>query len=282
MRVKGGLVARLLHIGEQPVVVAAWQRRSGEVAFRAGGRVDGAGLAAAIERMRFALGIDDDLSEFHARFRRDPVIGPALRRRPWLRPRRRPFAWEALAWAITAQLIESSRAAEIQRRIVRRFGPSLDPASLESPGYASLPGPLRDVPPAGVIAACSPAELAARDLAAGRSLAMIRVAKEIAAGRVDPADPAGDARLLAIREIGPWTIQCLGLNGRGEADSLPAGDLGYIKLVGRLAGLGRRATIPEVEEYFAPYEPYRGLAGEFALMHYHPAVQAGPPLRLAA
>ena len=40
-----------------------------------------------------------------------------------------------------------------------------------------------------------------------------------------------------IREIGPWTLQCLGLYGRGEPDSLPAGDLGYVKLVGRLAGL---------------------------------------------
>jgi 3-methyladenine DNA glycosylase/8-oxoguanine DNA glycosylase len=99
---------------------------------------------------------------------------------------------------------------------------------------------------------------------------------------VDPADPAGDRRLRAIREIGPWTIQCLALNGRGDLDSLPAGDLGYLKVVGRLAGLGRRATIPEVEEFFRPYEPYRGLAGTHVLLHYHHAVATGPPLRLAA
>ena len=138
-----------------------------------------------------------------------------------------------------------------------------------------MPGP-------EVIAARSPAELASCDLSAGRSVALIKAAREIAAGRVDPSDPGGDARLLAIREIGPWTIQCLALNGRGDADSLPAGDLAYIKLVGRLAGLRRRATIEEVEEYFAPYEPYRGLAGTFALAHYHAGVPAGPPLRLAA
>ena len=59
-------------------------------------------------------------------------------------------------------------------------------------------------------------------------------------------------------QIGPWTVQCLGLFGRNELDSLPAGDLAYIKLVGRLRGDGRRATIPEVEEFYAPYEPYRG------------------------
>ncbi len=282
MRVKGGVVARLVHIDDRPIVVAAWQRRSGEVVFRAGGEVATESLNDAIRRMRFAFGIDEDLSEFYAQFRRDPLLGPAIRRRPWLRPRRRPFAWEALAWAITAQLIESARAGEIQRRIVRRYGRSAVPGEAAGQAFTSLPSPLRDVPGAAAIARRAPAELAARDLSAGRSLAMIRAAKEVASGRVDPSNPAGDRRLLAIREIGPWTVQCLGLNGRGDPDSLPAGDLIYVKLVGRLAGLGRRASVEEVEEFFRPYEPYRGLAGTFASMHYHPAVQTGPPVRLAA
>ena len=74
----------------------------------------------------------------------------------------------------------------------------------------------------------------------------------------------------------------LGFSGRGEPDSLPAGDLAYVKLVGSLAGLGRRATVEEVEEYFAPYAPFRGLAGAFALARWHGSVAQGPPLKLAA
>jgi DNA-3-methyladenine glycosylase II len=285
MRIRGGLVARVLHEGGRPIVVAAWQRRNGEVALRAAGAVARADLEHAIGRMRFAFALDDDLSDFYARFRSDRLIGPAIRRRPWRRPRRRPVAWEALAWAITGQLIEASRAAEIQRRMVRRWGPSVDPGSFAGErvqGFAALPGPLRDVPTPESVAARSPAELAACDLSPARSLAMIRVAKEVAAGRVDPNDPAGDARLLGIPEIGPWTLECLGQNGRGELDSLPAGDLAYVKLVGRLRGLGRRATVEEVHQFFAPYEPYRSLAGEMALSHYHLAIPAGPPVRLAA
>jgi 3-methyladenine DNA glycosylase/8-oxoguanine DNA glycosylase len=65
-------------------------------------------------------------------------------------------------------------------------------------------------------------------------------------------------------------------------DSLPAGDLGYIKLVGRLRGGGRRATVAEVEELYAPYEPYRGLVGALTLSGLHRLVAAGPPMRLAA
>jgi DNA-3-methyladenine glycosylase II len=277
MRARDGVLSRLLHVDGEPVVVHAWRRRSGEVVFRARGGAPRESQELAIERMRFALGVDDDYSELFARFKRDPVIGPALRRRPWLRPRRRPWPWEAFAWAITGQLIEASRAREIQRRIVRRWGPRV-----EHTGVVGQSGWLRDVPGPGVIAGRAPAELAGMDLAGGRAIAVVRTAREVAAGRADLDDRAADGRLLAIREIGPWTMQCLGLLGRGDPDSLPAGDLAYVKLVGRLAGLRRRATVPEIEEYFEPYAPYRGLAGAFAVAHYHLGVQAGPPLRLAA
>ena len=86
----------------------------------------------------------------------------------------------------------------------------------------------------------------------------------------------------AAAEIGPWTVQVLGLDGRGDPDSLPAGDLGYIKLVGHLAGLGRRATVHEVEEFYAPYEPYRGLVGTLTLRGLYRTIGTGPPLRHAA
>jgi 3-methyladenine DNA glycosylase/8-oxoguanine DNA glycosylase len=272
MRVRRGIVTRLLHVEGVPVMVRAAQRRNGHVRLRAEG--EGADCRrVAIERMRFALGVDDDYRPLYDRFRSDPLLAPAIRRRPWHRPRRRPWPWEALAWAITKQLIESSRAAQIQRRMVFRWGSrAAGPDGIE----------LRDVPTPELIAGCAPAELAALDLAPARALALIRAAREVAKGRVDPADPAGDRRLLAIREIGPWTVQCLGLYGRGDADSLPAGDLDFIKLVGRLAGLGRRATVDEVEEFFAPYAPYRGLAASLILAAYHKAVASGPPLRLAA
>lgn len=276
MRVRDGVVSRLLRVEESPVLVRAWQPVADRLVLRAE-PVDPAAVAApaaialapsrpadpaqlrlAVERMRFALGVDDDLGEFYRRFRRDPLLGPLLRRRPHLRPRRRPWAWEALAWAVVKQLIESERAARIQRRIVGRWGLRLG-RDREA---------LRDVPGAETVAGRSPAELAAMDLSPARSIALRAVAREIAAGRVSPGEPAGDARLLAIPEIGPWTLQCLGLFGRGDPDSLPAGDLIYLKLVGRLTRLGRRATVEEVEEFYAPYEPFRGLAGLWTIGLY--------------
>ena len=281
-RRRGAVVSRLLDTGAGRVVVHAWQPERERVVLRAAPAEPGSDpdrLELAVERMRFALGVDDDLTEFARAFRGDPLIGEALHHRPWHRPRRRPWPWEALAWAVTEQLIEASRAAEIQRRIVRRWGTRLEPSD---DGAWRGPGPLRDVPDAASIAARAPAELAAFDLAPSRAIAIIRCAREVAAGRVDPAETADDRRLARISGIGPWTLQVLGFAGRGDPDSLPAGDLAYVKLVGVLAGLGRRATVDEVEEYFAPYAPFRGLAGSFALVRWHGAVAQSPPLRRVA
>jgi len=281
MRCRRGVLTRLLHLGEHAVVVHVWQAQNDRVVFRAipaQRPVPAAALESAVERMRFALGVDDELSEFARRFRGDPLIGEVIHHKPWYRPKRRPFAWEALAWAVTEQLIEAARARQIQRRMVSRWGVGL--AQGTSPAWAG-PGPLRDVPTPAAIAARAPAEIVSMDLVSKRAMTLIRCAREVAAGRVDPAAAEGDRRLRRISGVGPWTLQVLGLAGRGEPDSLPAGDLAYIKLVGVIAGLGRRATVDEVEEYFSPYAPFRGLAGSFALIRWHGAVAAAGPQRLA-
>ena len=290
LRIRDGVAARLLDVEGRPVLARAWQRTGGRVALRAepvdpaavtappataGGEeapATAAQLELAIERMRFVLALDHDLAPFHRRFCRDPLLGPLIRRFPSFRPRRRVWPWEALAAAVVGQLIEAQRAVAIERRIVGRWGPRL------GEGREAL----RDVPSAAVLAGRAPAELASMDLAPTRAAALRRVAVAVSRGRCRLDSEAADRRLLAMPQIGPWTVQCLALYGRGEMDSLPAGDLGYLRLVGRLAGLGRRATAAEVEEFFAPYEPFRGQAGALALAGLHRRVAQGPPLRLAA
>lgn len=272
------------------MLVRAWQPARDRVRFRAEaldpgcvsrpriqlepcpGPAGRAQLEEAIAAMRRALWVDVDLSDFYRRFRRDPLIGPLIRRMPGFRPQGRPWPWEALAAAVVGQLIEARRAALIERRIAGRWGCRI------GDGRAAL----RDVPGPAVIAGRAPAEIESMELVGKRAIALRRLAQEVVAGRCRIDRPEGDRRLLSIPQIGPWTVQCLGLFGRGELDSLPAGDLGYIKLVGRLSGGGRRATIPEVEEFYAPYEPYRGFVGALTLSGLHGLVATGPPLRLAA
>jgi DNA-3-methyladenine glycosylase II len=265
LRRREGVFWRLLHDAEgRPVVVRAWPV-GGALRFRAEA-FDQDAAEWGIGRMRFAFGVDHSLAEFHQAFKRDPLLGPIIRRAPWARPLRRPEPFEALAWAITEQLIETERAEEIQRRIVWRYGRRGEDG-------------LRDAPTPAALAARAPAEFCALDLAPRRALAMVESARAVAAGRVDLSEhERAWHRLQRIRNIGPWTIEKLAFHGQGRDDMLPAGDLAYVKLVGRMLRLGRRAEVDEVREFFRPYAPYEGLAGMYLLRGQRFVVPAGPPL----
>jgi 3-methyladenine DNA glycosylase/8-oxoguanine DNA glycosylase len=256
-RRQGAGLVRLLHVGGEPVVVAV----SGTVfAARA---ADAALAREGIARMRHATAIDDDLAEFHERFAADALIGHAVRARPWMRVRRHADPFETLAWSVTEQLIDGERAVAIQKQLIRRLGRRF--------------GALRDSPSAAAIAAASPAELEACGLHAKRCLALRRAAQEVASGRLDWNAP--EARLLAIREIGTWTVEMLLLHGLGRNDVIPAGDLGYLKLVGRLETGNPRAVADEdeVRGFFERYEGWAGLAGQY--LHFTRGMTIQAPRR---
>ena len=83
--------------------------------------------------------------------------------------------------------------------------------------------------------------------------------------------------------MGSWTLETLALTGQGRLDQLPAGDLAYLKLVGRLRspggrGPGPRATEEEVASCSPPTRPWTGLAGLHALT----GAGSAAALRLAA
>jgi len=253
VRRRGHAVQRLLHRDGTPVWVGAVQPAPDRVLFVARSACEDSarwGLA----RLRFATGVDDDLRPFHDRFRDDAVIGGVVRSVPHLRPWRRPEPWEVLAWAITEQLIDFERAKHIQLRLIARLGRRCAATGL------------RDMPTPSAVAAAAPAELAASGLAQSRAITLRRAAREVAGGRV--RFDAGDAplRLLrAIPGIGRWTMEMLALYGLGRYDRVPAGDLGYLEIVGRLQTGNARAHADEAEVrgFFARYGEWQGLAGEY-------------------
>jgi 3-methyladenine DNA glycosylase/8-oxoguanine DNA glycosylase len=265
LRRRGAVLERLLHDRGEPVVVRVAQPAPDRVLFGARAAVPEA-AEYGIARMRFALGVDEDLRPFHRRFARDPLIGRSLRRRPWLRVTRRPEPFEALAWAICEQLIEYERAAAIERRVVAALG-------RRCAGWDAAQAELRDLPAVDVLAGTAPALLQSFDLAGTRALTLVRAAREVARGRVDlhsPDHERGWRRLRAIPGIGSWTVEMLALHGQGRHDQLPAGDLGLLKLVGRLLSRGDPRAIAseqQVRDFFAPYGEWAGLAAShtFAL-----------------
>jgi DNA-3-methyladenine glycosylase II len=249
LRRRGAALQRLLRIEGEPVLVGIVQPARDRVLFAARSASEPA-ASAAIARMRFATGVDDDLRPFYDRFSGDPVIGRSVRSQYALRVRRQPQPWETLLGAITEQLIELERAKVIQRRLIGAYG------------YRCPATGMRDAPTPAAIAAQAPARLVSFDLAPKRAIAMRRAADAVARGRVDLHDH-DVRRLLAIRDIGPWTVEMLGLHGQGRMDVVPAGDLGFLKIVGRLVTGNPRARADEAEVrgFFERYGEWKGLAG---------------------
>ena len=219
---------------------SALQPRDGTVLVRAS-------CERAVEEARFVLALDDDTSEFHRRFARDPLLGPSLRILRGLRPRRKATVAHATLRAVCGQLIQSSRALEIERAVIRASG--------EDP-------PTRDA-----LARLSPAALCGCGLAASRAATLTRLVRRMDLESLKTARPeTAIARLRRERGVGPWSVGVIALQGLGRYDIGLVADLGLVKL---LASLRRRWPDPaETAELLEPYGEWQGLASVFLLQGF--------------
>lgn len=199
---------------------------------------------AALDRARFMLALDDDHSEFLRRFRHDPLLGPTVRALPGLRPARLATVAHALLHGICGQLIQSSRARELERRILRAAG-------TRAPEQSEL-------------ARFAPAQLRALGLATERASALVRLCRTLDLERLRGVPTAAvAARLGRERTVGPWTCGVVVLAGLGRWDHGLVGDLGLVKLLS--ARRGRWVEAAETAELLDPYAEWQGLAGVYLL-----------------
>ena len=217
---------------------AARQLRDGSVLVRAS-------CEESVAQARFLLALDDDTSEFHRRFARDPLLGPSVRNLRGLRPTRTPTVAHAALRAVCGQLIQSRRAREIERTVIRACG--------ESP-------PTREA-----LASLSPAKLTGCGLAGSRALTLTRLMRgvDLESLKTTLASTAL-ARLGRERGIGPWSVGVIALQGLGRYDAGLVSDLSLVKLFASLRG--RWPERPdETAELLAPYGEWQGLASVFLL-----------------
>jgi 3-methyladenine DNA glycosylase/8-oxoguanine DNA glycosylase len=198
----------------------------------------------ALSEARFVLALDDDTTEFHRRFARDPLLGPSVRMLRGLRPRRKATVAHAALRAVCGQLVQSGRAREIERAVTRACG--------------------EPVPTRSALARLSPAELCACGLAASRAATLARLVRTIDLESLKTAPPATAlTRLRRERGVGPWSVGVIALQGLGRYDVGLVADLGLVKLLA--ARSGRWPEAAETAELLAPYEEWQGLASVFLL-----------------
>jgi AraC family transcriptional regulator of adaptative response / DNA-3-methyladenine glycosylase II len=227
-------------------IVHAWQRPDGTIAVRAE-------TADGVDRIRWVLALDDDHSEFVRRFGDDPLLGESIRSLRGLRPLRVPTVAGALLRALCGQLIESGRARELERAVVR--------ATSRRVGRLAVP------PTSASLASLSPAKLRQLGLHARRGATLVRLCRgeDLERLRGRPIDAVA-ARITRERGLGPWSLGVIALEGIGSYERGLVGDLGLMKLWKALHG-----TWPETEETAAllePYEEWAGLASLYLLKGY--------------
>src|SRR3954451_8159270 len=116
LRIEGNVVRRAMVIaGDLVLAEAAW--RGDEVHLRADDHEE-----EAIARLRLVLALDDDLAPFHRAHRADPLLGRVIKARPKLRVLRKPEPFEALAWEVIEQLIDTQSAGNIAWEFTRGHG----------------------------------------------------------------------------------------------------------------------------------------------------------------
>ncbi|HEX3686105.1 MAG TPA: hypothetical protein VHU60_00855 [Gaiellaceae bacterium] len=223
----------------------AWQQADGVVQLRAPSEV-------GIDELRFVLALDDDHSEFVRRFARDPLIGEAIRRERGLRPMRTATVAQSLLRAVCGQLIQASRARQVERTLIRALTPPLAGTKLHTP------------PDCKSLARVSPAELRRLGLGMRRGASLVRICRSLDLERLRalPGEASAE-RLLRERGLGPWSVGVVFLEGLGRYDRGLVADLGLVKLLSVLRG--RWVEGWETAELLEPYGEWGGLASIYLL-----------------
>jgi DNA-3-methyladenine glycosylase II len=223
--------------------------------------VDG---AAVLPRARAALlnmlGLRIDPAPFEAAVCDDPLFGPVVRRTPGLRVIQSATVFEALTWAIIGQQINLPFAIALRRSFIQQAG-------------RPHPGGLWCYPEAPDVARLDVEQLTSRKFSRAKAETLLRLARLVAEGalRLDrDANENGNgdlaataARLLAIKGIGPWTVNYALLRGYGDPDCSLHGDVAVRTAIGRLQGTAVRPDLAQAQSFLAAYRPHRTMAAAY-------------------
>jgi DNA-3-methyladenine glycosylase II len=176
--------------------------------------------------------------------------------------------FQSLARAIVYQQLAGAAASTIWRRVVAAVAahPDPPPASLFAKGVqldaaaAELEDGLAMMEPARV-AAVSDQVLRQCGLS-GQKLSYIRdLTQHFQTGELRDLHAREDAdvraALLAVKGVGPWTVDMFLMFSLARPDVLPTGDLGVQKGFQALFGLSVRPTPSAMQDLAAPFAPFR-------------------------
>lgn len=198
------------------------------------------------------LGLDQDVVAF-SRLSRKLGLPRLIAGRDELRISQTPSVFDGLLWSILGQQINFPFACLLKRRLIERAGVPL------ADGLYAPPTP-------SAIAALEPRELLSLQFSRQKANYVIATARLIAEGKIDlgalrtMSATRAERTLLAIRGLGPWSVNYLMMRALGFADCVPYGDTGITSGLQALLNLEERPNIDATRRLMAIFSPYRSLA----------------------
>ena len=180
-----------------------------------------ADLPTVVARVRRMLDLDADPLAIDEHLSTDPALVPLVAAHPGRRIPRTVDGDELAIRIVLGQQVSTAAARTHGARVVAAAGDAVE---------TGIDGLTHLFPTADAVAALSDDALA---MPQTRRDTIRRVARAIADGELDlsvGADrDATRAKLLALKGVGPWTVEMVAMRALGDPDALPASDLGVMK-----------------------------------------------------
>ena len=197
------------------------------------------------------LGLRIDPAPFMALAELDPQLRALARRHGPLRIIQSATVFEALTWAVMGQQINLSFAIALRRSFILVAG------IRHSRGMVCYPE-------AAQAAAIDIDELLSRKFSRSKAETLLRLARLVVDGELSlerNADIAAtSAALLAIKGIGPLTVNYALLRGYGYPDCSLHGDVAVRAALQRLLGEDSKPDLARTEALLARWAPHRAMA----------------------
>ncbi|BDT60679.1 DNA-3-methyladenine glycosylase II [Massilia varians] len=249
-----GLRKGVLFDGTPVVLEVRFGRGMARCCVDADGDVTPTLLAQAREALLNILGLRIDPAAFAEFVREDPALGPVVARQPGLRIVQSATVFEALTWAVIGQQINLPFAISLRRTLIQRAG------RVHASG-------LWCYPEAADLARLDLEELTSRKFSRSKAETLLRLARLVVDGRLvlDRGRPVDAVvqELLAIKGIGPWTVNYALLRGYGYPDCSLEGDVAVRTAFHRLLGGDARPDIPTTQRLLERYAPHRTMAAAY-------------------
>ncbi len=229
----------------------------------ADGRLSKAAQQQVREAALSILGLRIDPGPFIAFAAKDQMFGPLTRAQPGLRIVQSATVFEALTWAIIGQQINLSFAISLRRTFILQAGRQ------HSSGLWCYPA-------AEDVARLEIDDLTSRKFSRAKAETLLRLAGLVAGGELplelSPSNSIEQvsAALLAVKGIGPWTVNYGLLRGYGYADCSLHGDVAIRAALQHLLGEETKPDMPRTEKILAQYSPHRTMAAAHLWASLHP------------